>query len=88
MNNFARFIGIFIYISSTTSLFAQNAGKISFSGLIIEEANCQVETLNKNLKVDCYNNGTTAITHDILFESQLKYLNQEKTLAVMQLTYN
>lgn len=71
-----------------TPAFASSSGEITFSGLIMEETSCQVMTIHKTVKPECFHNGDTVATSEILAQTQLEYLDQDKNLAVMQLTYH
>jgi len=71
----------------TSQSFAESTGEITFSGSIIEEANCQVITIDNTVKLDCFNNGELVATSEIIPHSQLEYLDKDKNLAVMQLNY-
>ncbi|EKU56889.1 hypothetical protein ACINWC323_2552 [Acinetobacter sp. WC-323] len=71
-----------------TPAFASSSGEITFSGLIIEETSCQVITIHKMVKPDCFHNGDAVAIREILSQAQLEYLDQDKNLAVMQLTYH
>ncbi|BAP36413.1 hypothetical protein AS4_14730 [Acinetobacter guillouiae] len=73
-------------ISSVT--FSEPTGEIIFSGSIVADTNCQLSTINNKVQINCYDSNQAVPTHEILFHSRLEYINQDKNLAIMHLTYN
>lgn len=72
----------------TPSAFAHSDGEIRFQGSVIEEYSCQAIQANHQVQLDCSINNNTLSKSDIVFHSQLEYIDQEKNLAVMHITYN
>lgn len=76
------------YLFTSQAFADSTGGEITFTGSIIEEANCQVITVHDTLEIDCFNNGQAVATSEILSHSQLEFLNKENNQAVMQLSYH
>lgn len=88
MKDIIRIVSLLFCFLITPSVFANSTGEISFHGSVIEEYNCQPIQTNHQIQLDCSTNNNTLSESEIVFHSQLEYLNQDKKLAVMNITYH
>ena len=89
MNKIVFVISALLCFWSTSSVLAHSSGEITFQGAIIEAPHCQAKQVNKSVQLDCStNNNHTLSESDIVYDSQLEHLDQEKSRSVMHITYN
>lgn len=88
MNKVIFILSTLLCFWSTPTVFANSNGEIFFQGAVIEAPNCQAIQINKKIQLDCSLYNDALSESDIVFHSQVEYLDQVENLAVMQITYN
>lgn len=72
----------------TSFILAYSTGEIHFYGAIIEESDCQISQINQKIQLDCSKKDEILSASKVLSDSQLEYLDKEKNMELMALTYH
>ncbi|WDZ51814.1 hypothetical protein LF296_03180 [Acinetobacter vivianii] len=88
MKKIVLLISALLCIFTPPFTLANSNGEIEFQGAIIEASNCQAKQVKTKIQLDCSTPNSSLSESDIVFDSQLEYLDKEKSRSVMHITYN